>query len=342
MEQITIKEIAKICKVGVSTVSRAINNHPDINPDTKKLIMDTIREYNYVPNNSARNLKRVESNTIAILAKGIENPLFGRMIHIIEQEVMERNYLCVLQQVEEQENEIEVALRIEKEKRLKGIVFMGGASHPKADLLRQLTVPYIIMTVNAVMDEGLDQYGIVAVDDEKESYRIVDYLCSCGHKRIALLTAYAHDTSIGKLRLNGYERALRDHGIFYDEQLVVPMDVREKVYTMKNGYMQTQKLLESGVPFTAIYAISDTLAVGACKAVFDAGLNVPGDISVVGFDGLDLAKYYQPSITTIEQPAGEMAVEGTKMLFELIRDKAGHKQHIFEASLLKGQSVRTL
>ena len=95
MEQITIKEIAKICGVGVSTVSRAINNHPDINPETKKKILDTITEYQYIPNNSARNLKRSESNTIAVLAKGISNPLFGAMVQMLERDILGKQYLFV-------------------------------------------------------------------------------------------------------------------------------------------------------------------------------------------------------------------------------------------------------
>ena len=82
MEQITIKEVAKLCGVGVSTVSRAINNHPDINDATKQMILDTIKKYNYVPNNSARNLKRSDSNTIAVLIKGISNPFFADMIQV--------------------------------------------------------------------------------------------------------------------------------------------------------------------------------------------------------------------------------------------------------------------
>ena len=82
MEQITIKEVAKLCGVGVSTVSRAINNHPDINPETKQKILDTIREYNYVPNNSARNLKRTDSNTIAVIVREISNPFWGVMLHV--------------------------------------------------------------------------------------------------------------------------------------------------------------------------------------------------------------------------------------------------------------------
>ncbi len=342
MGQVTIKDIAKICGVGVSTVSRAINNHPDINPETKKLIMDTIREYNYVPNNSAQNLKRVESNTIALLTKGVGNPLFAEMIQTVQSDVLGKDYLFVLQQVDEMENELEVGARLANEKRLKGIIFMGGASRPKEELLRRIDVPYVICTVDAVMPENMENYGIVAIDDEAESYRMIDYLCRLGHRKIAIITAYAHDTSIGKLRLDGYRRALADNGIECEESLVVHMPAKGQVYTMKNGYDQTMKLLQSGAKFTAIYAISDTLAIGACKAIFDYGLRVPDDISVVGCDGLDMARYYQPAITTIEQPLSAMALETSRILFELIREKGGKKKHIFEARIREGQSVRRI
>ena len=120
------------------------------------------------------------------------------------------------------------------------------------------------------------------------------------------------------------------------------MPAKGQVYTMKNGYDQTMKLLQSGEKFTAVYAISDTLAIGACKAIFDYGLKVPDDISVVGCDGLDMARYYQPAITTIEQPLTEMALETSRILFELIREKGGRRKHIFEARIREGQSVRRI
>lgn len=340
MRNVTIKDIAKICGVGVSTVSRAMNNHPDVNPETKKLILDTIQEYHYVPNNSAQNLKRTKTNTIALVTKGVGNPLFATMIEIAQRHVKGKDYAFVLQQVEEEENEIETAIRITQERRLKGVIFMGGASRPDEELLRSLTVPYVFCTVDSVIPDSLTGWGIVAIDNEAESYKIVDYLCRQGHRRIAILTAYAHDTSIGKLRFNGYLRALREHGIEYDPELAVHMSEKAPIYTMQNGYNRTKELLESGTKFTAIYAISDTIAIGACKAIFESGLRVPEDISVAGFDGLDLAEYYQPSITTIQQPISEMALETSRMLFRLIRDKDLKLRHIFQAELKEGGSVR--
>ena len=122
MESVTIKDIARMCGVGVSTVSRAINNHPDINQETKDMIMRTIAEHNYVPNNSARNLKRTDARTIAVLVKGISNPLFNRMIRIFEAETQKEKYSLVLQHVDDWQDEVDVAIQLEKEKRLRGIV----------------------------------------------------------------------------------------------------------------------------------------------------------------------------------------------------------------------------
>ena len=167
MEQITIKEVAKLCGVGVSTVSRAINNHPDINDATKQMILDTIKKYNYVPNNSARNLKRSDSNTIAVLIKGISNPFFADMIQVFEREINRKKYTFVLQHVEEFEDEVDVAIQLEKEKRLKGIVFLGGLSSHTEEKLEQLTVPFVISTGDSTASN--DIFAAVTVDDVRES-----------------------------------------------------------------------------------------------------------------------------------------------------------------------------
>ena len=121
MDSINIKDIARICGVGVSTVSRAINNHPDINPETKNMIMQAIKEHNYIPNNSARNLKRTDSKAIAVLIKGISNPFFSKMIRIFEEEIQKKKYLFIMQRVDACEDEVDVALELIKEKKPRGI-----------------------------------------------------------------------------------------------------------------------------------------------------------------------------------------------------------------------------
>ena len=182
MEQITIKEVAKLCGVGVSTVSRAINNHPDINPETKQKILDVIREYNYVPNNSARNLKRADSNTIAVVIKEISNSYWGVMLHVLEREVRDRKYCLVLQNVADDEDEVELALQLEKEKKVKGIIFLGGMYNYDESRLRMLRVPYVISGSGKTVPEDTGTYpksALVTTDTEIESQSMVDYLCSC-------------------------------------------------------------------------------------------------------------------------------------------------------------------
>ena len=342
MESITIKDVARICGVGVSTVSRAMNNHPDINPETKEMIMQVIKENNYVPNNSARNLKRSDARTIAVLIKGISNPFFSTMIKVFEEEIQRRKYALVLQHVDEWQDETEVALALEKEKRLRGIVFLGGFFSHSEERLKKITVPFVLSTVSLLGEEYKNDYSFVSVNDIEESYRVTDYLIRMGHKRIAILCSCEDDASIGALRLEGYARALKAHGIPLDKELIRHMNPDVDSYSMKTGYGMTRELLECGTDCTAVYAISDSMAIGAVRAIFDMGKSVPEDYSVAGFDGTEMAAYYNPVITTLRQPAEEMARETIQLLFNSIKKKTQVQQLIFEGELIKGESVKEL
>ena len=109
---------------------------------------------------------------------------------------------------------------------------------------------------------------------------------------------------------------------------------------MSNGYSQMKKVMETGQDITALFAVSDSIAIGACKAVFDAGKSVPEDYSIAGFDGMEMARYYNPAITTIRQPVEEMAYATIKILFDRIRDKAQNQQKVFKGQLIEGQSTK--
>ena len=166
MGEVTIKDLAKLCGVGVSTISRAINNHPDINPETKEMVLQKAKEIGYVPNNSARNLKRTDSKSVAVLVKGITNPFFNEMIKIIEEECKKRHYSMYLQHVETEEDEVDVAQKLIKEKRLRGIVFLGGLYAHSEDKLEKLTVPYVFSTAGMVPQNYDRQlYSSITVDD---------------------------------------------------------------------------------------------------------------------------------------------------------------------------------
>lgn len=344
MESINIKDVARICGVGVSTVSRAINNHPDINLETKDMIMQVVKEHNYIPNNSARNLKRTDSKAIAVLIKGISNPFFSKMIRIFEKEIHKKKYSFIMQHVDAGEDEVDVALELIKEKKPRGIVFLGGFFSHSKEKLEQLAVPFVLSTIG--MTDSLEEspfYSWVSVDDFAESYKMTDYLCKLGHKRILILAATKDDESIGRLRLEGYRKALKDNGIELDEALCVFSGVGRDCYTMDYGFMAMSRILEEKkTDFTAVYAISDSIAIGACKAITEYGMKIPEDYSVAGFDGLDIAHYYNPTLTTIRQPVEEMAEATIKILFDVVSNHADHQKRVFKAELMEGESTRNV
>ena len=336
MGSVNIKDIARMCGVGVSTVSRALNDHPDINPETKEKIMRCIEENNYIPNNSARNLKRQEAKVIAILVKGLSNMFLISMTKLLEAEITKRGYTVALERIKFEEDEVDIALELVKEKRLKGIIFLGGDFEHRVDKLKALDVPFVLSTAGSQPDSiHKEDYSSVSVDDVKEAYRMTDYLCRRGHKRIALLSGKSDDLSVGYLRLEGYRKALADNGLDFDKDLVIYMRPDIEDYSMKNGYVVTKEFLERGIDCSAIFAISDTLAIGCTRAILESGRKVPEDIAVTGFDGVEAGEFYYPSITTITQPAEEMAKATVKILFDIIKGKAGHKHLIFEGELIE-------
>ena len=342
MAEITIVEIAKRCGVGVSTVSRAINNHSDINPETKKKIMAVIKETGYIPNNSARNLKRTDAKCIAVLVKGITNPFFSPMIEVVEQEVDKRGYALVLRHVEAYENEVDVALELEKEKRLRGIIFMGGSAKHPAEKMKQLNVPIVFATIGSDISDDFNRnaYSTVSVDDEKESFKMVEHLIKLGHERIAIMAEGSDQPSVVQLRLKGYLAALKANDISVDDKLIRYVDKR--IYTMANGYDAAKALIDSGEKFTALYCISDVLAIGALRAFADAGIRVPEDVSVAGFDGQELSEFCIPRLTTIRQPLVDISKETIRLILDIIDKDSGHRHIIFPGELIQGESTRKI
>ena len=342
MKAITIKDIAQKCGVGVSTVSRAINNHPDISEETKSKIMKVVKENNFVPNKSARNLKILDSKTIAVLIKGIDNPFFQKMIKVFEEEIQNRKYSFILHRVDTNQDEVEVALELIKEKRLKGIVFIGGKFSHQEKKLKEIQIPFVLSTIAIAENVDKNIYSSVSVDDKSESEKIVNFLCDQGHTKIAILVAGKSDRSISKLRVEGYRNALKSRNIPINENLIRHTDDNENIQVIENGYKLMKELLESKEEFTAVYSISDSMAIGASKAILESGKRIPQDYSVVGFDGLDITYYYNPSITTIRQPVDDMARETTKILFDLINNKTKNQHKVFKGELIVRESTSKL
>lgn len=336
----TIKDIAKKCGVGISTVSRALNNHPDINPETKEMIMKIVAESDFVPNNSARNLKRTDARAIAILVKEIDNPFFATMMRVMEKAIRKEKYNFFIQHMGEQQDEIEAAMELVKEKRLRGIIFLGGDFRNKMDRIARIKVPFVVSTAG-LPETPQDCVGsFVTIDDCEESRKMVDHLCMKGHKKIVILASDARDENIGKLRLEGYKKALKEHKIPVDEKLIRHLEGKDTAYSMENGYRMMQKLLKEKTEFTAVFAISDLMVIGACKALLEAGKRIPEDVAAAGFDGLSYTGFFEPSITTMAQPLEEIAKESVGTLFEMIKTKESLEGKYLPAELIERKSTQ--
>ena len=320
MKTITIKDIAKECGVGVSTVSRAINNHPDISDETKKRIMKVIRENNFTPNSTARNLKFTQTKTIAVLIKGIENPFFQKMLKVFEEEIQNKKYTFLLQRVDSNQDELEVALQLIKERKLKGIIFLGGCFSHDEKRLKQITVPFVLSTISIF--DGVDKniYSSVSVDDIKESKKAVDCLCDYGHEKIAILAAQPWDTSISGLRIEGYKRALAERNIPINKNLIRYTLEEVNAFTMENGYKLMKELLESEEEFTAVYAVSDSMVIGASKAILESGKKIPEDISIVGFGHTNISKVVEPKLTTVHFHYKTSGIEAANIIMNMIEN----------------------
>lgn len=327
---VTIRDIARLSGVGVSTVSRAINDHPDINPETKERILQVIRETGFVPNDSARYLKRTESNNIALLVKGIGNPFFMRMIRIMEDYALSRDYTTILRHVHIGEDEVAVASSLIRERRIKGIVFLGGKFNHDQKSLAQLQVPFIFSTIGK---EVAGKYANISVDDVQASREAVEYLISLGHRRIGMITEGMSVPSVGQLRLQGYREALEAHGIAYRPELVFEANEGEEHYSMPNGYKGAQALLQANPEMTALFCVSDVIAIGACRGIAETGRRIPKDVSVIGFDGIEQGEYYIPKLTTVAQPVDEMAEETISLLFDIMEEKRPPQEIIMAAGL---------
>ncbi len=338
MKDLNIKDIAKIAGVGVATVSRVLNNHCDVKEETRQKILEIMGQYNYIPNNSARNLKRNTSNNIGVLVKGIHNPFFSKMIKSIEEEIDKEGYSMILHYNENNANDIDAAAELIKEKKLKGLICLGGdfENLDKQELV-SLKTPIVLASTYVIEKANKALFSSVIIENEKAAFKAVDYIASLGHKKIGIITTGEEDRTIGKLRFEGYKRALKKNNIEYNAEFV---EIGE--YTFESGFHAMDNLLKKQLEITAIFATTDIMAIGASKAILSNGLKIPEDISVVGFDGIDYSLYFHPSLTTVVQPVEEMGKKSIDVLFALLKDMENNQHIILETELHERESCKKI
>ncbi len=332
----TIKDIARLCGVSVSTVSRVLNDRPDVSPAVRGKVLEAVRTSNYVPNNSARDLVRSTSDAIGLVVRGVSNPFYADIIKVMEREIEAAGYTMVMQQIGTDDDEVKRGAIMEREKKLLGIIFLGGRSDYTAAELASVNVPFVCCAyTNSFGNLAEDEYSSVSIEDVEAARSAVDRLCALGHRRIAALVCDTHDRSISELRYLGYARSLAEHGLMPDERLVACAGSFE----MRDAYEAMSALIESGADFSAVFTIADAMAVAAMKALADHGRRVPEDCSVIAIDGIPVSEYVCPTLTTLCQPGGEMGGESVRILVDMIEGRGGNCHRRLATTFRAGGSV---
>ena len=335
----TIKDIAERCGVSVSTVSRVLNNHPDVSAANRERVLAVVQELHYVPNNSARDLVKPAADSIGLVVRGVGNPFFTGIIRAMERMITEAGYTMVLHQIQSGEDELRAGAELARSKRLLGLILLGGCFDYTPEQTASLGVPFVCCTyTNSFGTLDRMEYSSVSIDDEQAAYRAVRLLTDHGHRKIGVILESVRDHSISQLRYKGYCQALQDAGIPLDPELV-----EETVtYEMADGYAGMERLLKRRRDLTAVFAISDAMAVAAMKALHDHGKRVPEDCSVVAIDGIDMSAYFVPTLTTLVQPQQELGENSVRILVDMIEGRTGNCHLQLETQVRQGGSVRPL
>ena len=333
MKIYTIKDIAALAGVGISTVSRVLNNRPDVSEETKKKVMDVVNLYNYTPNANAKNLKQRNADLVSIIVHGRQNSF---LVDIAERIIERGNQVgqnFLLDFIDEAGDEFEAARLHIAEKKVMGLIFLGSNITGRREEIEALRLPCVFTTVDT-SSLSLPSVSSVSVDNRHSARMAVDHLLDMGHRRIAIFGGIREmRDSIGE-RYQGVLESFDAHGIPFDESLYVQCSFR-----MDKAYRTAGEFLARNAQFTAVFAMSDTMAIGIIKALSDHGLKVPDDISVIGFDGIELSRFTLPTLTTIAQPADALAGGSLELILRLLENPGDSENVIVPSSLVKGGSV---
>jgi LacI family transcriptional regulator len=328
---VTIAELAKMAGVSKTTVSRVINNKPDVDPATREKILSLIETYQFQPNAFAVAISQQKTRHIGLLiphdaAYVFSNPFYTEVMRGVSTEVDVQGYyllMCYAHEVN--------YLDIYKQKRVDGFVLLspGSFHHHIIHSLTAGGVPFV-STAKVFEEEGM---VFVDVDNFYGATLVMEHLIELGHRRIAYIGKPTLQSSID--RLTGYRSVLARYGLPNDPALEMTVDTSSS----ERGHDYTLELLRLAQPPTAIVLANDILALGAIQAIQESGLSVPGDISVTGFDDIPFARYAHPPLTTIRQPSFEKGVLAAHTLIQLLEQKTPPQSSILPIELIVRSST---
>lgn len=327
----TLAEIARAAGVNKSTASRALRGDPAIGSETRQRIQGLAVQLNYVPNASARRLNRAQTDTIALASRALNlravgaDPFLVELLAGITDEAAKHRFDVLLSRAEEGEHELDVYKRIVGGHHADGCILTDlRPGDPRLDYLCARRYPHVLFgrPAEELRDARRYPYPWVEVDNRMGAYTGTEHLIGLGHRRIAFIGG--GDTYYWERdRRAGYRDALAKAAIPYDPLLCQPSGLSQE-----DGYLLTQHLLNQEEPPTAIFAISDVLAVGAMRAAADAGKTVGRSFSVLGFDGVGLGAYLTPTLTTLRQPINYVGQLLVQLLIGLLSGAPLAEKHI--------------
>ena len=332
----TIKDLSEQTGYSVATISRVLNNQPNVSDKARAAILAAVEESGFQINANARQLKQ-HANSILVIAKGTANEMFAEMIEIIQNRVAGTDYPLHVDYMDEDSNEVLRAVRLCREKKPLGVIFLGGNSQNFMADFGRIDIPCVLVTNDA---SGLPFPNLSSVftDDRQAARCAMDSLIALGHRSFVIVGGDRQVSDISRLRYEGCLQSLRSHGIEFDEEL----DYRGVRFSYQDGYNATQALLAEGRRFTALFAEADVMAIGAIRALHNNGLRIPRDVSVMGFDGLPLGSYLVPQLSTVIQSRKELACRSVDILIEQIEQGSPARHESISYSLRQSESTRRI
>ncbi|TDO92100.1 LacI family transcriptional regulator [Halanaerobium saccharolyticum] len=318
---VTMKDVAKLAGVSLSTVSRVLNDSSLVREETARKVQKAVDKLDYQINDSARILRTNTSNLIGVIGAGMERPFLANLLKGIEAEARERGYALIYGDSDGEFEKEQNYLNIMKQKKIDGIILI--TTNYYNDLL-SIVKNYQIPVVFASGYINDPQISCVTVDNVAAAYDMVEFLCKAGHKDLAFIKGPDLDLLASQERLRGVKLALRLSEIRYEPRRFIEGD-----FTFESGYSAAKKIMSKFPDVTAIFAFNDEMAVGAISYLREQNIKVPEDISVVGFDGIELGEYIDPALTTIKQSGYQLGLKSIEILNNIINQEKIEDNKVF-------------
>ncbi len=329
----TIKDISRESGYSIGTVSRVLNNSPNVSQKAYNAIMAVVEKNHFLVNSNAKQLKKQGLRSIAVIVKGSKNMLFSSILESLQDIISKEEYLCLIYYIDEKDNEVDTALQILKDKQPKGFIFLGSHMENFQKGFKYLGCPSVIAT-NSAKELKFEQLASVCINDRAAAMAAVCELIKLGHKDIAVLGGDYEHSDPSKSRLLGAGDAFEKYNIGFDKERLY----QGTSFSIDGGYKAMKELLQKNSKLSAVFAMADVMAVGAIRAIVESKRSVPEDISVVGFDGIELGRYLNPRLSTIKQPDNDIARLSFELLEELFEGKkARHIESSYK--FIKGESM---